>query len=1330
MKYINEKAPSVKSKIKDINKKIGKLVSKKEDAISKAKEMADSEEPSGKMQASLAKIQLRQSESEAEKLMLQKQAEILKAKIDTAKKKEKTTKDIDIEEMENRSITILEGVMSDIHQMINNHKNFDSFQKEFFKEYGHKKVMKKTPEFLEWLEALYNDSQFAVAEADAKPGPDPYMRGLDDDDEEKKEDKMKKQAEMDDDDPDAYKELPGDKEAKAKGEVKTSKHVKKYHELYGDKKDESVVTEAKGLPSHARNLSIKLKTHWLPDADNKDIYFLADTNKGQTITIDLSVRTGEYKVIDKKDNVIYQGGDPYAAAKLIESVEISEKAKPYAFVLNDWFNAVEKAGNFENIGKELKAAGYEFEFEDNKNNPAYKVEHDEATFAIANKKYWGRQWRAIEKQIGDIAIGWVFPNDTYNESNINEEKAEGDRGKIADAKIETALKTKAEETGVPIGLIRIIMRRGMAAWKTGHRPGASEQQWGYARVNAFLTKGEGTWGGADKDVAKEVRDGGHDKGLKERIESDIRLSDKVVAFKTDDSSFNGQSPNTITCNNCTWTWMKQDGGDDMYVCHKCGTNNAPLLGESTLNEEDTYNDYPAAAKKNAKKALDWRDEHGRDEVDAGTAVGWTRANQLAKGEKISADTVKRMASFNRHRKNSSIKAELKGTPWKDKGYVSWLIWGGDEGVDWAMKKSKEIDDMKKESKQMKYVKPLNEAEKYITDEFKVGDKIKTNFGEWEVIETDYAPNKSFIAPFVFKGKDMERVNIPNPPKTNKKAVGYKVTDGGKYPIIGFLYQYKDITKLATVGVDESVVNEKDKHTSTDFSKPGNNGDIYFSKREGDAVGIRLEDKLQMIYVFQEEPKLGRIQKTDKRWENMGPASEELLIDLRGRTNGKILFDFVSTLEESVVTEAFIDHDKMKYVKPLYEAKIKVTKDKWPYLEFKVGSKKHKVEFDYEDIIDDHGNEGQDQYWIGKDDEGQEWMIDVYANYMGDVEEVHYDTIVKESVSSEFSPMGYAKRVVSGAIKIKDAMKEAGISLANMAKLIKRIDKSFDVDAAFLEKNVMQDDPEKFVESSKRKLKYIRVLNEDYSQRARNFRVNLRTRLEAMKKGEKISYGKLAWTALGNGNFKDSKGRTVPYQDIVQDLKHAVKPDILRHRGASGADMVDAYLAFESKVNEGYWSSYEYDKWTKENGKPKYPKWVRTTLKEIVKGGFMEPVYDAEHNYMVLWLASLENKNRAELYAYDKKGEKALGKVGYAMYQRFYNDLTGYNMFFMQGAMYALEVSKNIKDRVANGEPVEPAYYMMKEFFNNMGMDTKRSRVFNAAYEKLEKWMKENSIPTL
>ena len=367
------------------------------------------------------------------------------------------------------------------------------------------------------------------------------------------------------------------------------------------------------------------------------------------------------------------------------------------------------------------------------------------------------------------------------------------------------------------------------------------------------------------------------------------------------------------------------------------------LPESVLNEEDSYNDYPAAAKKNAQMAIDWKEKYGRDEVLAGTPVGWARAHQLAKGEKISADTVKRMSAFNRHRKNSSIAPEHKDTPWKDRGYVAWLIWGGDEGVDWAIEKSKEIDAMK-ESKQMKFIKPLHEA---------------------------------------------------------KLSKIHNAAKKGSYPVTLVVIENGKVVKQELVGTPQIV-----------------------------------------------------------------PAA--------------------------------------------------------------------------------------------------------------------FNQLKKE----------YPKATVH-------------------------------------------------VES---------------------------------KTGER--------------------------------------------------------LFSESVVNEGYWSHYEYEKWTKENGKPKYPKWVKTTLKEIVKGGFMDPVYDAEHNYMVLWLASLEINRRSELYAYDNKGKKEFGKVGYAMYQRFYNDLTGYNMFFMQGAMYALEVSKQIQDRIANGESVEPAYYMMKEYFNNFGMDTKRSRVFNAAYEKLEKWMKDNNIKTL
>jgi hypothetical protein len=67
------------------------------------------------------------------------------------------------------------------------------------------------------------------------------------------------------------------------------------------------------------------------------------------------------------------------------------------------------------------------------------------------------------------------------------------------------LAKKAEKSGIPVSVLRQVYNRGMAAWKTGHRPGANQQQWAYARVNSFITKGKGTWGGADKDLAAKVR---------------------------------------------------------------------------------------------------------------------------------------------------------------------------------------------------------------------------------------------------------------------------------------------------------------------------------------------------------------------------------------------------------------------------------------------------------------------------------------------------------------------------------------------------------------------------------------------------------------------------------------------------------------------------------------------------------------------------------------------------------------------------------------------------------------------------------------------------------
>lgn len=65
------------------------------------------------------------------------------------------------------------------------------------------------------------------------------------------------------------------------------------------------------------------------------------------------------------------------------------------------------------------------------------------------------------------------------------------------------LAAKAKKSGISIGTLRKVYRRGVAAWNSGHRPGTTPQQWGMARVNSYITKGKGTYYGADKDLHEQ-----------------------------------------------------------------------------------------------------------------------------------------------------------------------------------------------------------------------------------------------------------------------------------------------------------------------------------------------------------------------------------------------------------------------------------------------------------------------------------------------------------------------------------------------------------------------------------------------------------------------------------------------------------------------------------------------------------------------------------------------------------------------------------------------------------------------------------------------------------
>ena len=74
-----------------------------------------------------------------------------------------------------------------------------------------------------------------------------------------------------------------------------------------------------------------------------------------------------------------------------------------------------------------------------------------------------------------------------------------------DEKADVSLKKKAEKSGISASILKQVYNRGVAAWRTGHRPGTTPEQWGHARVNSFISKSSGTWGGSDKDLAAKAR---------------------------------------------------------------------------------------------------------------------------------------------------------------------------------------------------------------------------------------------------------------------------------------------------------------------------------------------------------------------------------------------------------------------------------------------------------------------------------------------------------------------------------------------------------------------------------------------------------------------------------------------------------------------------------------------------------------------------------------------------------------------------------------------------------------------------------------------------------
>jgi hypothetical protein len=296
--------------------------------------------------------------------------------------------------------------------------------------------------------------------------------------------------------------------------------------------------------------------------------------------------------------------------------------------------------------------------------------------------------------------------------------------KRVEKSLQTKLKAHREKVGddkrkqTTLRKLKICFNRGIGAYRNNPssvRPTVtSPEQWAQARVNSFLY--------ALRNL--RYRSGKHDTDLLPKSHPQAGKEKKASKFKSypdgetipealpeayrpaaKDGETKGQA-----CINCSFYAEDHKSDDEVhrFYCTKwkaqirpqywCAAWKAMKIAQKF---ERTYNDYPQTATDNAKKVLRWRDEHP-DEIKGMTAIGWRRAGQLARREKLSRNTIARMASFKRHQKNAEIDPKFEGTPWKDAGYVAWLGWGGTTGVNWAIRKLEQIDKEAKSKMEKKF----------------------------------------------------------------------------------------------------------------------------------------------------------------------------------------------------------------------------------------------------------------------------------------------------------------------------------------------------------------------------------------------------------------------------------------------------------------------------------------------------------------------------------------------------------------------------------------------------------------------------------------------------
>ena len=149
------------------------------------------------------------------------------------------------------------------------------------------------------------------------------------------------------------------------------------------------------------------------------------------------------------------------------------------------------------------------------------------------------------------------------------------------------------------------------------------------------------------------------------------------------------------------------------------------FGKGQRIEMESYSDYGSGISNNAQKGIDLNEKNNNK---CATQTGKIRAQQLAKGEPISVETIKRMYSF-----LSRAEAYYDETDMNACGTISYLLWGGKAGLAWSRNKLRELGELVETAEGLPHY--TKDGKLYEGPTHKVGDRLMT--GETHSADSEY-----------------------------------------------------------------------------------------------------------------------------------------------------------------------------------------------------------------------------------------------------------------------------------------------------------------------------------------------------------------------------------------------------------------------------------------------------------------------------------------------------------------------------------------------------------------------------------------------------------------